>query len=300
MKMLDVYSGDNIKDFDQLKASGMPICTKVSEGRGWTDKYYDYRYNECKKRGIPISFYHMLTKNPDVEGQAVDFWNEVKNYDNDMLNMLDIEYENIPDAEEYANRFIAKYKELSGQDILVYSYRSYFQERFSQSFLNTHYLWVADYCSRQPNFPNLVVWQYSESCRDFWWVGNDEGCVDINNVLMEDVLFRHGASIPVVANNTTTQYNVSNGKIAELQRIAGVEADGIYGPETDNAISGLIAGIPYKTPELTKWIQARVGCSIDGVYGQITADSVKGWQFAHGLYVDGVAGYNTIKSLALA
>lgn len=202
MKMLDVFGGDNIKDFEQLKASGMPICTKVSEGRNWYDKYYDYRYNECKKRGIPISFYHMLTKNPDVEGQAVDFWEQVKNYDNEMLNMLDIEYENIPNAEEYANRFIAKYKELSGQDILVYSYRCYFQERFSQSFLNSHYLWVADYCSTQPNFPNLVVWQYSESCKDYWWVGNDEGCVDINNVLMEDVLFRHEQSIPVVTSNT--------------------------------------------------------------------------------------------------
>ncbi len=299
MKMLDVYSGDNIKDFDQLKASGMPICTKVSEGRGWTDKYYDYRYNECKKRGIPISFYHMLTKNPDVEGQAVDFWNEVKNYDNDMLNMLDIEYENIPDAEEYANRFIAKYKELSGQDILVYSYRSYFQERFSQSFLNTHYLWVADYCSRQPNFPNLVVWQYSESCRDFWWVGNDEGCVDINNVLMEDVLFRHGASIPVVANNITTQ--PIGGKIAELQAICGITIDNIYGPQTDNAIKNLpLAGLPYKTPQLTTWIQLRLGITADGVFGEQTEQAVKNWQANHNLAVDGLAGYNTIKSLALA
>lgn len=198
MKMLDIYGGDYIDDnggFDKLKENNLTICTKVSEGRNWYDKYYDHRYNECKKRGIPISFYHMLTKNPDVEGQAEDFWGEVKKYDNDMLNMLDIEYENIPNAEEYANRFIAKYKELSGQDILVYSYRCYFQERFSQAFLNSHYLWVADYCNTQPNFPNMVVWQYTEHGR-LGFVGNDEGDVDMNNIIMEDVLFRHGSPLP--------------------------------------------------------------------------------------------------------
>lgn len=91
-----------------------------------------------------------------------------------------------------------------------------------------------------------------------------------------------------------------NTKVKELQVIAGVDNDGIWGPVTDAAVKELIAGIDYTTPELTKWIQARVGCNVDGIYGQITADAVKGWQSSHGLYVDGVAGYNTIKSLALA
>lgn len=274
MKMLDVFGGDNIKDFDQLKESGMPICTKVSEGCNWYDDHYDYRYKECKKRGIPISFYHMLTKNPDVEGQAIDFWNEVKNYDNDMLNMLDVEYENIPNAEEYVNRFLAKYKELSGQDMLVYSYRSYFQERFSQSFLNSHWLWVADYCSRQPNFSNLVVWQYSESCKDYWWVGNSDGCVDINKVLMENVLFRHGPSIPAV--NTTTQSHPIDGNniISIGQQHAnnfagcGLCTDGIRGELTRKGA--------IKVLQHAMNLDYNVGLEEDGKFGKYSRNALSG------------------------
>lgn len=92
-----------------------------------------------------------------------------------------------------------------------------------------------------------------------------------------------------------------NGKIAELQRICGVDDDGIWGPVTDNAVRNLpLAGLPYCTPQLTTWIQLRLGCNPDGVFGSVTADAVKGWQSSHGLTVDGIAGYNTIKSLALA
>lgn len=298
MKMLDVYGGDDIKDFDQLKASGMPICTKVTEGRGWKDINYDYRYKECKKRGIPISFYHMLTKNADVEGQAIDFWNEVKNYENDMLNMLDIEYENIPNAEEYANRFINKYRELSGQDILVYSYRSYFKERFSQSFLNSHNLWVADYCSRQPNFQNLVVWQYSESCKDYWWVGNNEGCVDINNVLREDILFRKEFNN---YNAITQQVTNLNNPFLELQRELNVQGfrdkngntlieDGIIGDLTISALPMIKKGA---NGNITRWIQSRVGAVADGVFGDETENAVIGFQSKYGLVADGVVGINT-------
>ena len=273
MKLFDVFSGDNIQDFDQLKASGIPICTKVSEGRNWYDKYYDYRYNECKKRGIPISFYHMLTKNSDVEGQAVDFYNAVKNYDNDMLNMLDIEYTDIPNAEEYANRFLSKYKELSGQDMLVYSYRSYLKERFSQSFLNSHWLWIADYCNIQPSFPNMVLWQYSESCTDYWWIGNDKGCVDINEVLREDVLFK-GQSSPVVVDNSTTQPIGGNNIISLGQQHAnnfagcGLNPDGIRGELTRKGA--------VKVLQHAMNLDYNAGLSEDGAFGSLSSNALSG------------------------
>ena len=108
-----------------------------------------------------------------------------------------------------------------------------------------------------------------------------------------------------IVNQSTTQHPI--GKIAELQNIcnqlldANLIVDNIWGPCTDAAVRNLpLAGLPYHTPELTKWVQARVGCNVDGIYGQVTADAVKGWQSSHGLVVDGIAGYNTIKSLALA
>lgn len=92
-----------------------------------------------------------------------------------------------------------------------------------------------------------------------------------------------------------------NEKIRQLQVICGVTPDSYWGPQTDAAVRRLpLAGLPYRTPELTKWIQSRVGCEPDGIFGNITAESVKSWQRSHGLQVDGLVGYNTLKSLALA
>ena len=51
--------------------------------------------------------------------------------------------------------------------------------------------------------------------------------------------------------------------------------------------------------ELVKWVQSRLGCNSDGIFGPITRDSVIGWQSKQGLKVDGIVGINTIKSLAL-
>lgn len=95
-------------------------------------------------------------------------------------------------------------------------------------------------------------------------------------------------------------------KIKALQHIcnlygAGITEDGIWGVQTDNAVRNLpLAGVPYCTPDLTKWLQLRLGVNADGIFMNETEGALKNWQANHGLAVDGLAGYNTIKSLALA
>lgn len=95
-------------------------------------------------------------------------------------------------------------------------------------------------------------------------------------------------------------------KIRQLQHIcnlygANIVEDGIWGVNTDNAVRNLpLAGVPYCTPDLTKWIQLRLGCSVDGIFMSETEEALRSWQANNGLTVDGLAGYNSIKSLALA
>ena len=195
-KVIDVYEGDEISNnggFEELKNSGMGVIIKMTEGCDYKDGKGDYRARKCIEMGIPFSFYHMLTKNSNIIGQARDFYNATKDYPNTMMNALDIEYSNIPNKEDYANKFIAEYKRLSGQDLMVYSCQSYLWENFSKDFLNSHYLWVANY-GGTPNLPNVVLHQYSESTK-LGWVGNEEGCVDINNVWNESVLMRNGVTL---------------------------------------------------------------------------------------------------------
>ena len=129
----------------------------------------------------------------------------------------------------------------------------------------------------------VVGHQYSENGR----VPGIKGNCDLDN-FTDEILIK-GKNLKLFSE-----------KVAQIQRIAGITVDGIYGPQTDNAIKHLIAGIAYHTPDLTKWIQLRLGITADGIFGPDTESHVKGWQQDHGLTVDGIAGYNTIKSLALA
>ena len=275
MKLIDVYEGDDINDnggFEQLKASGMPIIIKATEGMNYKDCRCDYRAKKCTEMGIPFSFYHMLTKNPDVEGQARDFYNATKDYGNTMLNALDIEYSNIPNKEGYANRFIAEYKRLSGQELMIYSCQSYLQENFSQSFLNSNYLWVANYGGSPKVLPNVVIHQYSDR-EKLGWVGNGDGCVDINEVWNEDALFK-GQSSPVVVNNSTSQPIGGNNIISlgqqHAKNFAGCELnpDGIRGELTRKGA--------VKVLQHAMNLDYNAGLVEDGEFGNLSSNALSG------------------------
>ncbi len=99
----------------------------------------------------------------------------------------------------------------------------------------------------------------------------------------------------------------ATGKVAELQGLCNsilgtnLKIDNIWGNNKDGAVRKLpLCGLPYVQRELTKWIQLRLGLTPDGIFGQKTKEAVIAWQYSHGLVVDGIVGYNTYKSLALA
>ncbi len=64
------------------------------------------------------------------------------------------------------------------------------------------------------------------------------------------------------------------------------QIDGVAGPETDNALSNKV-----------KQVQKVAGTDQDGDYGPITLDAVKKFQSAHHLAVDGIAGSDTMKAM---
>jgi len=48
---------------------------------------------------------------------------------------------------------------------------------------------------------------------------------------------------------------------------------------------------------LVRWVQAKVGTAVDGVYGPHTASGVKIWQASNKLKVDGIVGPVTHKAM---
>lgn len=106
--------------------------------------------------------------------------------------------------------------------------------------------------------------------------------------------------------NSTSEYIPTQGnKILELQRILNNKhfvdfegrrliEDGIFGERTLSACPLLMKGA---TGDLVKWLQLRVGENADGIFGQSTENSVKGYQNSKGLEVDGIVGKNTWRAL---
>ena len=116
-------------------------------------------------------------------------------------------------------------------------------------------------------------------------------------------LLLNGNCEPVQACNSPIGINL---KVHELQQILRdvyknhIAWDGIWGPETEAAVHKLpLCGLPYTTPELTKWIQLRVGETVDGIFGQDTYNAVVEFQRDHNLVQDGIVGFNTLKEMAL-
>ena len=298
MKGIDISTHNGSIDFNAVKNSGVEVVIiKATEGVDFVDNRLQEHYVKASSTGLHIGFYHFMSEKTNPIQQANDFWDAIKDKKFDVIPCLDIEVNNYGrSAAEITDRcleFINRFKELSGQDVMIYT-GGYFGRDNLDSRIKNYPGWIAHYGVSSPMETGfrVVGHQYTETGR----VNGVNGNVDMNN-FNEGILIGNAAAV----NNTTNQPIGGNSKIAELQRICGVDDDGIWGPVTDNAVRNLpLAGLPYHTPELTKWVQARVGCNVDGVFGPVTADAVKGWQSSHGLVVDGIAGYNTIKSLALA
>ena len=75
-----------------------------------------------------------------------------------------------------------------------------------------------------------------------------------------------------------------------------LKEDGLYGTNTDNALKKCCVKNGSKG-NVVSWLQCRVGANVDGKSGNNTVEKIKEYQKTKGLVTDGIAGYNTFKSL---
>ena len=85
-------------------------------------------------------------------------------------------------------------------------------------------------------------------------------------------------------------YNKTYGK--------NIGVDGIYGPQTDKALHNIILKQGSRN-DLVAWVQIRISnkIDVDGIFGNDTRNAVTDYQKIHGLSVDGIVGYNTLKTI---
>ena len=295
MKGIDISNHNGSIDFFKVKNSGIEVVIiKATEGIDWIDSKLDVYYNSALNVGLKIGFYHFMSEKTNPSKQAQDFFYAIKGKNFSISPCLDIETNNYKrSSKEITNRcleFIKRLKELTGLDSIIYT-SGYFGRDNLDSRIKNYKAWIAHYGVETPmetGFKNVVGHQYTETGR----ISGINGNVDLNN-------FNNGIFINEIVQAV--------GKIAELQGLCNsilktdLKIDNIWGEQTNNAVKKLpLCGLLYVQRELTTWVQLRLGETADGIFGIKTERAVKTWQRDHNIMVDGIVGYNTYKSLALA
>lgn len=297
MKGIDISMHNGSINFNSVKNNGIEaIIIKATEGVDYIDPNFETYYSQSHNMGFHIGFYHFMSEKTDPTKQAEDFYNAINGKEYDIIPVLDIEINKYNRSrKEISDRcieFLTRFKELSGIDCVIYT-GGFFGRDLLDDRVKQYKGWIAHYGVSSPMNTGFKVvgHQYTETGK----VYGISGDCDMNN-FNEGILLRsEGISEP-----KSETYEFFSNKARYLQSILGIPSDNIWGPITDEAARNVIAGIPYVTPELTRWIQRVLGINIDGVFYTETEAAVKQYQRNHGLVVDGLVGYNTLKSMALS
>ena len=178
IKGVDISNNNSISDLSVLKQNKVEyLYLKATEGTTFVDKLTPKRYLQAKSLGLKTGFYHFLVGTSSPESQAENAYNATKDYDHDLVFMLDVEvYFN--NLSGYVLRFINRWQELSSVEIGIYTYSGFISNlNLIQGYVQDRKCWIANYTSSFKNvstgfFKNIVGWQYTENGRIGTFVGD--------------------------------------------------------------------------------------------------------------------------------
>lgn len=301
MKGIDISNNNGAINFTGVKNSGVEcVYIKATEGTTFQDSYKSAFYGGAKSIGAKVGFYHFLVGTSAPETQAENFFNQIKDYENDLVPMLDVEV-NFGGLNDYIARFIARFQQLTNMEIGIYTYTSFLNEYIDVARFKDFKLWEANYNNNPWNLPsnaftNRIGHQYTENGT----IGGVNGNCDVNE-FNEGVL---NGNKQVVVNNATTQVATDNIYL-QLQRELNAQGfkdkngnklveDGIPGELTLSACPLVRKGA---SGNITTWIQLRCGANPDGIFGTDTENAVKWMQRKWNINDDGIVGPNTWRKL---
>ncbi|MBY7009434.1 glycoside hydrolase [Clostridium botulinum] len=199
MNGIDVSNHNGNIDFNKVKGDNIEVVyIKSTEGTTYKDAYLDKHYNGAKKAGLKTGFYHFLVGSSNPETQAQNFYNNIKNKDNDLKPCLDIEVSNF-NVMDYALKFIKKFESLCELQLCIYT-SPYFANENLDSRLSKYQCWIAHYGVEKPMQTN--IWGSNYAGHQFTESGKIKGIdtnVDINTFTAN-----------IFTNNKNTEYVVTN------------------------------------------------------------------------------------------
>ncbi|MBN1067187.1 glycoside hydrolase [Clostridium botulinum] len=198
MNGIDVSNHNGNIDFNKVKGDNIEVVyIKATEGTTYKDPYLNQHYNGAKEVGLKTGFYHFLVGSSAPETQAENFYNNIKDKQNDLKPCLDIEVNNF-NVMDYALKFIKKFEELSNLPICIYT-GPYFANKNLDSRLTKYSCWIAHYGVENPM--ETDIWGTNYAGHQFTETGRINGIstkVDINTFTKD-----------IFTNNKTTGYLIT-------------------------------------------------------------------------------------------
>lgn len=322
------YQGD--VNFKALRDAGYPaVILRAGWGQNNRDPRYTYNAEACRNLGVLTAIYwfsYALTDDA-VRREAEYAIKAAEEYFPKAPIAYDLEY----DSRKYAAKngvnmdkaMITRHAILflqavakAGHKPILYTNRDYLRNFFDLALIQAEIpdlaVWFAYYSNSEPAEAEAsAIWQYTSK----GIVPGISGNVDLNKVFYNVFAGQIAGPVAQSADVPCNLYLQAFQRAANIdgyrdQAGAKLAEDGIDGPKTQyvrkqitlRAKLGFLK-IERSTGEVVKWLQGRLnecmnaGLALTGEYDAATVKTVKEFQKAYNLTVDGVAGYNTLQML---
>lgn len=111
LKGIDIYSEDNIYDWNAVKNAGIELVyIKATDGVTYVNPKLDEQYNGAKAAGLLVGFYHFAERNLPVD-EYNHFIGTTSQYQADLPPVLDYEVEEQPEY-SFISTYMAQNKDL--------------------------------------------------------------------------------------------------------------------------------------------------------------------------------------------
>lgn len=321
MKGIDISNLNGNVNITSVKNAGYDfVVSKITEGETFVDSYGSSNVQNTKNNGLIAGAYH-FGRFANMS-KAVREANFFKSHCPSNVDFVVLDFEQSEASGDMTSACVAFLDLISSiAPALIYCNPNYIKLHLNSA-ITRYPLWIAHYGVSSPSTPlwgTYAIWQYSETGR----ASGVSGRVDLNITGPAFNIISHRGGNTNIGDLSVTRLqqelnSMINANLAvdgilgtvtiravrKFQSLMGLRVDGIAGANTWKAINQIRAyptiGINYPRYEYpTRWVQMRVGARIDGIFGNETADKVKGFQkninSAHGenLVVDGIVGKET-------
>lgn len=276
------------------------------------DKQFERNYAECVRLGIPFAVYFFsYAVNKAKVAKEIAHIKRLLNGKKinapvyiDVENTKGLDWRTISNADMLSimQEFNAQLNTL-GYKMGIYSSRSAFwNEKMTDKWYDSISKWVAEYGAKVNNFNRTYdIWQHTSKGR----IDGINGNVDMN--IMYNSIFTAAQPKPAPTPKPAPKPSNKNTAVKEWQTAAIADgfkfpkygADGVWGAECESVAKVAVCKkrLTYTNRNLTKIVQRKVGVKADGMFGKDTDRSVRNYQKANRLAVDGCVGINTWKKI---